>query len=93
MHSLQRIQPQKKANNEGAREAKKLHAPCSRFQIAASWLLLLISGTDDAFFPLRQEVSHVPRAAATVDGTVFQVDTSPWGGGATLMVKGKVIDY
>ena len=28
-----------------------------------------------------------------MDDIVFQVDASPWGGGATLRVKGKIIEY
>ena len=81
------------ANRAGPRESKKGHTQCWRFKTAASWLLLLVAGTDKAFFPLRQLVTHSPRPKASVDGTVFQVDASPWGGGAILIVNGVVKEY
>ena len=55
--------------------------------------MLLIAGTDRAFFPLCQLVSDTPRPRASLKGAVFQVDASPWGGGAILMVDGKVLQY
>ena len=68
----------------GPRQAPRRQAPCSRFSTAARWLQLLISGEDNDIFPLKQDVSHMPRVKATVKEVVFQVDASPWDGGTTL---------
>ena len=41
-------------------QAHPHHAACSRFQVAARWLKLLITGDGHEFFRLIQEVSHIP---------------------------------
>ena len=81
------------ADATGIREAKPKEAARSRFSMAASWLLQLITGGTNAIFPLRRIVSHLPVAIATVEDVVLQFDASPWGAGATLKHKGVLREY
>ena len=81
------------ADATGIREAKPKEAARSRFSMAASWLLQLITGGTNAIFPLRRSVSHLPVAIATVEDVVLQFDASPWGAGATLKHKGVLREY
>ena len=82
-----------KAYSTGPREAPPGKAPCRRFKTAAKWVRLMIGDTSKDFFPLHRVVSHLPPAAATLDGWVIQFDASIWGGDALLKFNNVVLEY
>ena len=58
--------------------------------MTAKWLLQLITGgSNNHIFPLPRQVSNQPPVVATATDVVIQVDTNPWGAGATLDIQGQ----
>jgi len=78
------------------REAPDGHHATRRFAAAAAWLRILLRppahSSSAPWLPLETYVVN-DLAPVSLDGPSIQLDASPWGGGAALVLQGKFAEH